>query len=63
MKIPRRLLLLSALAAALPAAAQDWPSRPLRLMVGSSAGGGTDAMARAVADKLGPALKTSVVVE
>ncbi|MBK1613928.1 ABC transporter substrate-binding protein [Rubrivivax gelatinosus] len=32
-------------------------------MVGSSAGGGTDAMARAVADKLGPALKTSVVVE
>ena len=45
------------------ASAQDWPARPLRILVGSSPGGGTDAMARAVADKLGPALKTSVVVE
>jgi tripartite-type tricarboxylate transporter receptor subunit TctC len=45
------------------ARADDWPSKPLRLMVGSSPGGGTDAMARAVADKLGPALKTTVVVE
>jgi tripartite-type tricarboxylate transporter receptor subunit TctC len=33
------------------------------MLVGSSPGGGTDAMARAVADKLGPALKTTVVVE
>jgi tripartite-type tricarboxylate transporter receptor subunit TctC len=40
-----------------------WPSQPLRMLVGSSPGGGTDAMARAVADKLGPALKTTVVVE
>lgn len=47
----------------LPALAQDWPTRPLRILVGSSPGGGTDAMARAVADKLGPALKTTVVVE
>lgn len=53
---------LTALCAA-PAHADDWPSKPLRLMVGSSPGGGTDAMARAVADKLGPALKTTVVVE
>lgn len=59
----RRLLLAAALAAALPATAQDWPARPLRLLVGSSPGGGTDAMARAIADKLGPALKTTVVVE
>ncbi|HKX40867.1 MAG TPA: tripartite tricarboxylate transporter substrate binding protein [Burkholderiaceae bacterium] len=43
--------------------AQDWPTRPLRMLVGSSPGGGTDAMARIVADKLGPALKTTVVVE
>jgi tripartite-type tricarboxylate transporter receptor subunit TctC len=33
------------------------------MLVGSSPGGGTDAMARAVADKLGPALKNTVVVE
>ena len=43
--------------------AQDWPRQPLRMLVGSSPGGGTDAMARAVADKLGPALKTTVIVE
>ena len=63
----RRLLLASALAATLaaPAAAQtaDWPARPLRILVGSAPGGGTDAMARAVADRLGPALKVPVVVE
>jgi tripartite-type tricarboxylate transporter receptor subunit TctC len=45
------------------ARAQTWPSQPLRILVGSSPGGGTDAMARAVADKLGPALKSTVVVE
>jgi len=45
------------------AQAQDWPTRPLRILVGSAPGGGTDAMARAVADRLGPLLKQSVVVE
>ena len=43
--------------------AEDWPTRPLRILVGSAPGGGTDAIARAVADKLGPALKTTVIVE
>ncbi|MEY4907706.1 MAG: hypothetical protein RL260_1424 [Pseudomonadota bacterium] len=43
--------------------AQEWPTKSLRLLVGSSPGGGTDVMARAVADKLGPALKQTVVVE
>lgn len=43
--------------------AQDWPSRPVRILVGSAPGGGTDAMARAVADRLGPLLKQAVVVE
>jgi tripartite-type tricarboxylate transporter receptor subunit TctC len=47
-----------------PAAqAQAWPTQPVRILVGSSPGGGTDAMARAVADKLGPALKGTVIVE
>lgn len=41
----------------------NWLTKPVRLLVGSSPGGGTDAMARAVADKLGPLLKQSVVVE
>ena len=43
--------------------AQEWPTRPVRIMVGSAPGGGTDAMARAVADRLGPLLKQPVVVE
>ncbi|WP_341905396.1 tripartite tricarboxylate transporter substrate binding protein [Polaromonas sp. YR568] len=45
------------------ALAQDWPTRPVRILVGSAPGGGTDAMARAVADRLGPLLKQSVVAE
>lgn len=45
------------------AASPDWPTRPLRMLVGSAPGGGTDAMARAVADRLGPLFKQPVVVE
>ncbi len=58
-------LLVSActLAMAGTALAQDWPTRPVRILVGSAPGGGTDAMARAVADRLGPLLKQSVVAE
>ena len=48
---------------AAPAVAQEWPSKPVKIMVGSAPGGGTDAMARAVADRLGPLLKQAVVVE
>lgn len=63
----RRIALVAAAcalaAAAAPVLAQDWPQRTIRMLVGSSPGGGTDAMARAVAEKLGPALNTSVVVE
>jgi tripartite-type tricarboxylate transporter receptor subunit TctC len=43
--------------------AQEWPTRSVRILVGSAPGGGTDAMARAVADRLGPLLKQPVVVE
>jgi len=43
--------------------AQEWPTRAIKIMVGSAPGGGTDAMARAVADRLGPLLKQPVVVE
>lgn len=63
----RRFLLgcAAAVLAAGTAGAQtpEWPARPIRILVGSAPGGGTDAMARAVADRLGPALKVPVVVE
>lgn len=45
------------------AGAQEWPTRPVKILVGSAPCGGTDAMARAVADRLGPLLKQPVVVE
>ncbi|GEQ73141.1 hypothetical protein CTTA_0146 [Comamonas testosteroni] len=41
----------------------NWPVKPVRMLVGSAPGGGTDAMARAVADRLGPLLKQPVIVE
>ncbi len=48
---------------ALPATAQDWPSRPLRIMVGFGAGGGTDVAARIISEPLAKLLGTSVVIE
>ncbi|MGR4870495.1 Bug family tripartite tricarboxylate transporter substrate binding protein [Variovorax sp. LARHSF232] len=57
------LALASALGAPAQAQQQEWPTRSVRILVGSAPGGGTDAMARAVGDRLGPLLKQAVVVE
>ncbi|SDM53599.1 tripartite tricarboxylate transporter substrate binding protein [Polaromonas sp. JS666] len=61
--LPALLAAICAFSMASPVMAQDWPAKPLRILVGSAPGGGTDAMARAVADRLGPLLKQPVVVE
>jgi tripartite-type tricarboxylate transporter receptor subunit TctC len=45
------------------AQAQDYPNRPIRMIVPFPAGGPTDSMARIVSDRLGVALGQSVVVE
>ncbi|MCA4904749.1 MAG: tripartite tricarboxylate transporter substrate binding protein, partial [Rhodocyclaceae bacterium] len=53
--------LLAALAA--PALAQEFPSRPLRLVVASGPGGGTDLTARNVARTLSETLRVTAFVE
>jgi tripartite-type tricarboxylate transporter receptor subunit TctC len=56
-------LLALACAAAGPAAAQPYPSKPVKLMVGASAGGGTDIVARMLGEKLAESMKQPFVVE
>jgi tripartite-type tricarboxylate transporter receptor subunit TctC len=52
-----------ALAAPWPAAAQDWPVKPVHLVVPYVAGGAADIFGRTLAQKLGEALRESVIVE
>ncbi len=53
----------AALGFALPASAQDYPSRTVTLVVPYPPGGGVDAMARLVAEKLSAGLGAQVIVD
>ncbi|MDH7794466.1 MULTISPECIES: tripartite tricarboxylate transporter substrate binding protein [unclassified Beijerinckia] len=46
-----------------PAFAQDFPARPIKLLVPYAAGGGTDAVARIVAQAVGERMGQAVIVE
>jgi tripartite-type tricarboxylate transporter receptor subunit TctC len=69
MKLPRRrFLYLAAGAAALPAVsrfawAQTYPTRPVRIMVGFAAGGGTDIIARLMGQWLSERLGRPFIIE
>lgn len=55
---------MAGLALASAAQAQSaWPGKPVRIMVGASAGGGTDVIARMLADRFADTWKQSFVVE
>ena len=59
-----RLFLATTLLALLQTAhAEDFPARPIKVLVGAPAGGTTDTMARAIADPMAAALKQPVLVE
>jgi tripartite-type tricarboxylate transporter receptor subunit TctC len=54
---------LLAASAALPAAAQDWPVRPVTMVVPFAPGGGTDVLGRIVGRRLSETLGQQVIVE
>ena len=51
------------LAAVAPAAAQDYPTRPVRIVFPLAAGGGGDVFTRAMAEELQKVWRQPVVVE
>lgn len=63
MKLRALLLALTFTLAAAPATAQEYPNKPIRILVGFSAGGAADAVGRMLQVPLQKALGVSVIVE
>jgi len=59
----KKILLAALLATPLLGLAQNYPTKPVRIMVGANAGGGTDIIARMLAEKMGEVFKGSFVVD
>jgi tripartite-type tricarboxylate transporter receptor subunit TctC len=64
MQIVRLIAVLSALAAAIgPTAAQNWPTRPLTMVVPFAAGSASDTVARVLGGRLSEVLGQQVIIE
>ncbi|HEY7655912.1 MAG TPA: tripartite tricarboxylate transporter substrate binding protein [Burkholderiales bacterium] len=63
MNLTRSLLVATACIAAASAGAAEFPSRPIRLVIGFAPGGGTDTTARALSTKLTASLGQQVIVD
>src|SRR5215470_14779706 len=61
--LPRLFAVALAAALAVPAAAQQWPTRVLRIVTGTPAGGSPDFVSRLLAERLSERLGQAVVVE
>lgn len=59
----KRLLFVLLLLVASPAAAQDWPSKPIRFVVPFATGGATDVLTRLLCEQLTAELKVPCVVD
>jgi tripartite-type tricarboxylate transporter receptor subunit TctC len=58
-----RMLVMLICAAALPASAQDYPSKPIHIIVGYAAGGGNDIIVRVMTPEMGKGLGQPIIVE
>ena len=67
MNFSKALIAIAALAAAAfasaTAGAAEWPTKPVRLVIGFAPGGGTDTTARALANKMGGTLGQQIIVD
>jgi tripartite-type tricarboxylate transporter receptor subunit TctC len=63
MRIPAAVLVVTAFLAAVPAAAQTYPARPVRLIAPFAPGGATDVLARLAAQKLGERWGHQLIVD
>ena len=63
MKTLTRIAAALAFAAALPLQAQQYPNKPIKLVVGFAPAGAADTVARAIADQLGKVLGQPITVE
>jgi tripartite-type tricarboxylate transporter receptor subunit TctC len=62
-RLPTRRIALAAVLALAAAATQAFPTKPIRLLVGASAGGTTDTLAREIAQDMTKTLGQPVIVE